>query len=106
MNRLHSTRKGLENKSTEIEEDLSPEVMAEMMRRLYIPLKPSRRRNLLTWLTDNIPLLSDFAFSAPALFAFALSVSVLSAFLAVMLLWTTLFQSPSSFAASEPVTMF
>ena len=109
MNWLHNTRKGLENKSTEIEEDLSPEVIAEMLRRLDIPLKPSRRRNLLTWLTNNIPLLSDLALSAPALsapalFAFALSVSVLSAVFAGMLLWGALFQSPSSFAASKPVT--
>lgn len=56
MNWLHNTRKGLENKSTEIEEDLSPEVMAEMLRRLDIPLKPSPSRNLFTWLIDKIPL--------------------------------------------------
>ena len=91
MNWLHSTRKGLENKSTEIEEDLSPEVMAEMLRRLDIPLKPSPRRNLFTWLIAKIPL-SHF---------------VLSAF-GVMLLWgiqSAIFQPPPSFDASGSVTI-
>ena len=91
MNWLHSTRKGLENKSTEIEEDLSPEVMAEMLRRLDIPLKPSPRRNLFTWLIDKIPL-SHFVLSACA----------------GMVLWgiqSAIFQPPPSFDASGSVVI-
>ena len=91
MNWLHNTRKGLENKSTEIEEDLSPEVMAEMMRRLYIPLKPSPRRNLFTWLIAKIPLPH-----------FVLSVC---AGIVVWGIQSGIFQPPPSFDASGSATI-